>query len=226
MLKGDVSFVSECWRISGPDCLKPGRVFSGHAAAIAFHPTFPQLVATLSNDLITAKLWDYETQECIATLKGHTNCMHGIAFHPTLPHLVSTAGGWDETAKVHDISKKISKQRHAFEQAYSAAHPLTVKTLAGETYTLEGWGSCKDLKAALCQVAGEQLGQPSSFELLADLGPHRVDAAALTAGATGGATGSSSQVQIDGKYGSIDRRKMVAPSIGFNFELTLVYTRA
>eukprot|EP00729_Bicosta_minor_P000910 gene910-13524_t len=142
MLKGDVSFVSECWRISGPDCLKPGR------------------------------------------------------------------------------------QRHAFEQAYSAAHPLTVKTLAGETYTLEGWGSCKDLKAALCQVAGEQLGQPSSFELLADLGPPRVDAAALTAGATGGdASGSSSQVQIDGKYGSDDRGKMVAPSMGFNFQLTLVYTR-
>ena len=147
----------------------------------------------------------------VPTLKGHTNCMHGIAFHPTLPHLVSTAGGWDETAKVHDISKKISKQRHAFEQAYSAAHPLTVKTLAGETYTLEGWGSCKDLKAALCKAVGKQLGKPSSFELLAGLG---------ACGATG-----SSQVQIDGKRGSNDRRKMVAPSSGFNFELTLVYTR-
>eukprot|EP00729_Bicosta_minor_P015416 gene15416-12620_t len=59
----------------------------------------------------------------------------------------------------------------------------------------------------------------SSFELLGALAPPR----AATAEA-GGATGSS-QVQIDGKYGSDDRRKMVAPSVGFNFELTLVYTR-
>ena len=158
-----------------------------------------------------------------STLEGHTDYVTSIAFHPTLPHLVGTAST-DKTAKVHDVSNRISKQVREFEQAYSAAHPLTIKTLAGETYTLEGWASCKDLKAALCKVVGKQLGKPSSFELLASLGPRRAAAAALPTGATGDATGSS-QVQIDGKYGSNDRGKMVAPSIEFNFELTLVYTR-
>ena len=159
-------------------------------------------------------------------LKGHTGRVNSIAFHPTLPHLVGTASH-DGTAKVWNVSvhlNQLTKQVQEAEQAYSAAHPLTIKTLAGESYTLEGWGSCKDLKAALCKkVAGEQLGKPSSFELLANLGPPPRDAVE-TVGASSGATGSS-QVQIDGKYGSNDRWKMVAPSSGFNFELTLVYTR-
>ena len=143
----------------------------GHTIAvlsIAFHPTLPHLVGTASWDN-TAKLWNHETQECIATLKGHANVVASIAFHPTLPHLLGTASS-DSAAKVHDVSKRISKQVQEFEQAYSAAHPLTIKTLAGETYTLEGWGSCKDLKAALCKAVGAQLGKPSSFEFLAGLG--------------------------------------------------------
>ena len=190
------------------------RGHTGDVTSIAFHPTLPHLVGTASNDK-TAKLWNYETQESIATLIGHTRTVTSIAFHPTLPHLVGTAS-YDLTAKLWNVSndlKQLAKHVPEAEQAYSAAHPLTIKTLAGETYTLEGWGSCKDLKAALCKAVGKQLGKPSSFELLASLGAR-------------GATGSSSQVQIDGKYGSDDRWKMVAPSIGFNFELTLVYTRA
>lgn len=195
---------------------------SGCVRCLCFHPTIPQLVATGGEDG-DGKLWNYETQQCIVTLKGRTYQVssyhnvytakpevNSICFHPTIPHLAATANA--HTAQLWNVSKKISALAHAYEQAYSAAHPLTIKTLAGDTYTLEAWGSCKDLKVALCKVAGEPLGKPSRFELLGDPGPRPP---------------SSSQradVQIDGKYGSNDRRKMVAPSMGFNFELTLVYT--
>ena len=33
-------------------------------------------------------------------------------------------------------------------------------------------------------------------------------------------------MQIDGKYGSDDRRRMLVPGCGFNFEFTLVYSAA
>ena len=38
----------------------------------------------------TVRLWNHETQECIATLRGYSKVL-SIAFHPTLPHLVGTA---------------------------------------------------------------------------------------------------------------------------------------
>eukprot|EP00729_Bicosta_minor_P015415 gene15415-12619_t len=82
-------------------------------------------------------------------------------------------GGSSSTLKHTTTLEGHTNEVQEFEQAYSAAHPLTIKTLAGETYTLAGWGSCKDLKAALCKVVGEQLGKPSSFELLGALAPPR-----------------------------------------------------
>ena len=60
-------------------------------------------------------------------------------------------------------------------------------------------------------LAPETLGKPATFELLGDLG--------------NGSRGEGGEtVQIDGKYGSDDRRRMMVKDGGFNFELTLVYS--
>ena len=70
------------------------------------------------------------------------------------------------------------------------------------------------MKAAVCKLAPETLGKPATFELLGNLGNRGV-------GSEGGET-----VQIDGRYGSDDRRRMMVKGCGFNFELTLVYSVA
>ena len=79
--------------------------------------------------------------------------------------------------------------------------PLTIKTLTGDSYTLEKWGSCKDLKAELYKVFPEKIGAPSSFELY------------------------TSQLMIDGTRGSDDRKMMADVDSDFDFNLILVYTR-
>ena len=33
----------------------------------------------------TAKIWDYQTKKCVATLEGHTNNVSAVAFHPEVP---------------------------------------------------------------------------------------------------------------------------------------------
>ena len=76
---------------------------------------------------------------------------------------------------------------------------------------MEDWGLCRGLKAAVCKLAPETLGKPNSFELLGDLGDRNKGDGA---------------VQIDGKYGSDDRQRMMVKGCGFNFELALVYSIA
>ena len=63
-------------------------------------------------------------------------------------------------------------------------------------------------------LAPETLGKPATFKLLGNLGNR----------GTRGEGGET--VQIDGKYGSDDRRRMMAKGYGFNFELALVYSAA
>ena len=66
----------------------------------------------------------------------------------------------------------------------------------------------------MCKLAPETLGKPTTFELLGDLGNR-------------GSRGEGGEmVQINGKYGSDDRRRMMMKGCGFNFELTLVYSAA
>ena len=72
------------------------------------------------------------------------------------------------------------------------------------------------MKAAVSELAPEVLGEPDTFELLGNLGDRNEEG-----GDVGGGT-----AQIDGKYGSYDRQRMLVKSSGFNFELTLVYTAA
>ena len=51
------------------------------------------------------------------------------------------------------------------ERAVGLAYPIIIRTLAGDTYTLEDWGHCKDFKLAVHDLASE-VGDPSSFVLL------------------------------------------------------------
>ena len=68
------------------------------------------------------------------------------------------------------------------------------------------------MKAAVCELAPEALGEPSTFVLLGKLGGRGEEEGGV--------------VQIDGKYGSDDRRRMMVPGCSFDFELTLVYSAA
>ncbi|CAG0910978.1 unnamed protein product, partial [Cyprideis torosa] len=57
---------------------------SGHrfpVTQVVFHPVF-NVIATSSEDA-TIKIWDYESGEQEATLKGHTDAVQDIAFDPT-----------------------------------------------------------------------------------------------------------------------------------------------
>jgi hypothetical protein len=172
--------------------------------SVAFHPTNPTRLATASDDN-TAKIWNIETGECSETLTGHTNVASSVAFHPTDPTCLAT-GSDDYTASLWSVGSKLRRQ---LESEFGAAHPIVVKTLAGDAHTLEDWGLCKDLKAAVCKLVPETLGKPATFELLGNLGNR---------GEGGG------EVQVDGKYGSDDRRRMMMKGCGFNFELVLVYS--
>ena len=174
--------------------------------SVAFNPRNPAYLATGSWGN-TAKIWNTETGECVKTLKGHSNYVTSVAFHPNSTLLAT--GSKDTTAKIWNVGTKLQRR---LDGAFVAANPITVKTLAGDIYTLVDWGLCKDLKAAVCKLAPDTLGKPATFELLGNLG--------------GRGEGGGGVVQIDGKYGSDDRQRMMVKGSGFNFELTVVYSAA
>ena len=39
----------------------------------------------------TAKVWDYQTKTCQATLEGHSHNVSAVAFHPELPLIITGA---------------------------------------------------------------------------------------------------------------------------------------
>jgi WD40 repeat protein len=73
---------------------------SGAVRSVAFHSSAP-LLATGSEDG-TVKLWDTNTQECVATLVGHHRQVVSVAFHPTADILMS--GSWDNDVKLWDTN--------------------------------------------------------------------------------------------------------------------------
>ena len=215
---------AKIWNIDTGACTKTleGHTHLGvranpYVTSVAFHPTNPSLLATTGDNMsaaddCTAKIWNIDAEVCIKTLHGPKHC---VAFHPTHPTVLATgSGGWGDnhTARTWNVgdNAQFNQLQRKFESEFGAAHPIVVKTHAGEAYTLEDWGLCKDLKAAVSELAPETLGEPDTFELLGNLGDRNEE---------GGGT-----AQIDGTYGSHDRQRMLVQSCGFNFELMLVHS--
>ena len=98
------------------------------------------------------------------------------------------------------------RERRGAERAFGRAHPIVIKTLAGDAHTLIDWGHCKDLKAAVLKVAPD-LGNPVTFALLDNDG---WTASSATDAADGGAGG----VEVDTKYGSVHRANMRQSALG------------
>lgn len=118
-------------------------------------------------------------------------------------------------------------QRREAERAFGQAHPIVVKTIAGDSYTLNDWGHCKDLKAALHMIAPD-LGDPESFQFLDNDGW----TAAINTTSAGSSSTSSSPTStstiVDTKYGSAHRKIIMQSKAAdsgvdnFTIELTLV----
>ena len=79
------------------------EILEGHTKgvlSVAFHSSAP-LLATGSEDG-TVKLWDTNSQECVATLVGHHGQVKSVAFHPTADILMS--GSMDNDVKLWDTN--------------------------------------------------------------------------------------------------------------------------
>ena len=123
---------------------------------------------------------------------------------------------WVHRKCIDPYLQKRHTQRANRQRAVALAHPITVRTLAGDTYTLTDWGLCKDLKAELFKVTAGGIGDPSTFERF-------------------GADSYGIQRQIEGRYGSDDRNGMTnglstkalwtTPREKQRFKLTLLYQR-
>lgn len=96
------------------------------------------------------------------------------------------------------------KTKRNAERDFGRAHPINVTTLAGNTYALQDWGRCKDLKEALHKLAPSEIGKPSTFELIGDLGPNN------------GGRVPSAGVVIDTRYSSDDRTRMMSGATEVN----------
>ena len=69
---------------------------------------------------------------------------------------------------------RVVKRRAA--DAHGRAHPMTVRTIAGDLYVVAGWGATKDLRQTV-SMEHPELGKPNGFVLLLD-GTVVVDGAA------------------------------------------------
>ena len=183
--RGSYDGTAKVWNTETGECI---MTLTGHTHwvnSVAFHPTNASLLATGSKDG-TAKFWNTETGKCIDKIGGCSSLdVQSIAFDPTDPTRFAT-GAYDCTARLWSVGSKLRRQ---IESEFGAAHPIVVKTLAGDAYTLEDWGLCKDLKAAVCELAPASLGEPplSSSATLATAarGAGRCRLTASTAATTG-----------------------------------------
>lgn len=111
--------------------------------------------------------------------------------------------------------------RRQAELKFGREHPIIVTTLGGDSYTLEDWGHCKDLKRAVQKLALESgFGDLGSFALLDNDGwtapPADADADAIEVTST----------EVDTEYGSTHRANMMQPRLlqeGNDIALTLVF---
>ncbi|SCU93171.1 LADA_0G01706g1_1 [Lachancea dasiensis] len=65
---------------------------------VDYYPLQDKPYLITSSDDRTAKVWDYQTKSCVATLEGHMANVSFAIFHPSLPIIVS--GSEDSTLKI------------------------------------------------------------------------------------------------------------------------------
>lgn len=112
------------------------------------------------------------------------------------------------------------------EREVGLQHPIVVKTLAGDSFTLNDWGLCKGLKSALIKIAPDLAGKSDIIALL--------DTNGWTTGTTDDIIPGS--IEVNTKYGSEHRRNMLVSTLALpsddangnvaqrEIELTLVYS--
>ena len=59
------------------------------------------------------KIWNYETGECISTLKGHTNSVISVAIIPGLSQIVSGSG--DKKIKIWNFGEGKTRRLISFD---------------------------------------------------------------------------------------------------------------
>ncbi|AMD21389.1 HER110Cp [Eremothecium sinecaudum] len=65
---------------------------------VDYYPFQDKPYLITSSDDKTAKVWDYQTKSCVATLEGHISNVSYAVYHPTLPIIIS--GSEDGTIKL------------------------------------------------------------------------------------------------------------------------------
>ena len=101
------------------------EILEGHTKgvlSVAFHSSAP-LLATGSEDGIV-KLWDTNSQKCLATLVGHHRQVESVAFHPTADILMS--GSSDNDVKLWDTNTYMclsTTNVHRYGVSCVAFHP-------------------------------------------------------------------------------------------------------
>eukprot|EP00917_Polyrhabdina_sp_WS-2016_P002417 GHVP01005177.1.p1 GENE.GHVP01005177.1~~GHVP01005177.1.p1 ORF type:complete len:1056 (+),score=189.34 GHVP01005177.1:278-3169(+) len=81
----------------------------------------PWIVST--SDDMTAKIWNFQSRECIATLAGHTNYVMSASFHPIKDQVLT--GSLDGSFRLWDLSglKKVSTKSTEKVEFFSSNEP-------------------------------------------------------------------------------------------------------
>lgn len=85
--------------LSGDTAVKKLRGHTDRVFNVAWHPIFPHVLLSGSNDR-TVRVWDTNTGQS-KVLVGHENNVRALAWSPEMPH-IALSGSWDGTIRVWD----------------------------------------------------------------------------------------------------------------------------
>ncbi|SCU98974.1 LAFA_0G21176g1_1 [Lachancea sp. 'fantastica'] len=97
---------------------------------VDYYPLQDKPYLITSSDDRTAKIWDYQTKSCVATLEGHMANVSFAVFHPSLPIIVT--GSEDSTLKIWNSNTyKLEKTLNlGLERSWCiASHPTGKRNL-------------------------------------------------------------------------------------------------
>ncbi|SCU80845.1 LAME_0B04764g1_1 [Lachancea meyersii CBS 8951] len=97
---------------------------------VDYYPLQDKPYLITSSDDRTAKIWDYQTKSCVATLEGHMANVSFAVFHPSLPIIVT--GSEDSTLKIWNSNTyKLEKTLNlGLERSWCiATHPTGKRNL-------------------------------------------------------------------------------------------------